>query len=122
MDDYLKRKHQLQKKSPELFRQISEVLLKHDFEELYFEDNPDDYDPETTLDLEGIANCDSIEKVCQLVHDAFVQEFGTRSARPVSKYQETSNQMWALWTAQQPLDSSRGHHKETEYEPTSMVT
>jgi hypothetical protein len=68
-----------------------------------FEDNTDEYEPETDTILPRLKSCRSAEEVRSVVHEEFVRWFDDHVAGPPERYGRISKRIWAEISALVPL-------------------
>jgi hypothetical protein len=87
----------LQQQYGSLFDDISSLLFRNDPIGIVFEDNKDEYDPETRTILPKLNSCRSEEDVLQVVHKEFCRWFSADIAGPTSRYTTIAAEIWSLW-------------------------
>jgi hypothetical protein len=82
-----------------LFASISDALFEADPVGINFDDNTDEYDPETGTIIPRLGLAKSAEDVQEIVHEEFCRWFDPISAGPREKYAAVSAKIWDLWCA-----------------------
>ena len=80
-----------------LFDEVAAILFRHDPIGINFEDNTDEYEPETRTILPRLKTCHSAEDVLTVVHEEFQRWFEPDTAGARDKYSAIANDVWALW-------------------------
>jgi hypothetical protein len=82
-----------------LFASISDALFEADPVGINFDDNKDEYDPETGTIIPRLGSAKSAEDVQAIVYEEFCRWFGPTGAGPREKYAAVSAKIWDLWCA-----------------------
>lgn len=82
-----------------MFDSVAEILFRHDPIGINFEDNTDEYYPETRTILPRLRNCQSVGDVNSAVHEEFVKWFDRATVGPKKRYEEIAAEIWAEWQA-----------------------
>ena len=80
-----------------LFDTIAEILFRLDPIGVNFEDNPDEYHPETGTILPRLKDCADVTDVQKVVHEEFVRWFGVGTVGPEATYQPVAAEVWRAW-------------------------
>jgi hypothetical protein len=80
-----------------MFDGITALLFKHDPVGINFEDNADEYEPETRTILPRLITCHSAEDTLGVVHEEFVRWFDRGTAGPPEHYAQIASEIWNLW-------------------------
>lgn len=91
------RRRRLRAEYAELFDGVSELLYQHDPIGINFEDNADEYEPETETILPKLRSCHSADDVLLVVHAEFVRWFDSGTAGPPEHYRKIATEIWQLW-------------------------
>lgn len=86
---------------PLLFRQVAEVMFKHDLMNINFEDNTDEYEPEAGTVIPRLNECKSPCDVQAVLHEEFSKWFGSEGAGEQCRYGDLAEEIWHLWQTQQ---------------------
>jgi hypothetical protein len=89
-------RQQIRKQYPILFDKLSECLHRHDPIMIPFAPK-DEYDPEVGTIIPRLNFCNCQEDVLDVVHEEFVQWFGTDIAGPKSNYSKIAAEVWQIW-------------------------
>ena len=81
----------------ELFDAVAEILFRHDPVGINFEDNTDEYYPETRTILPRLKSCASSQDVVTVIHEEFTQWFDEDTAGPRERYVDIGDEVWNLW-------------------------
>jgi hypothetical protein len=57
----------------------------------------DEYDPEVSTILPRLCDANSAVDVRRIVHEEFVQWFGTDIAGPITDYADVAERIWETW-------------------------
>ncbi|MHB0935948.1 MAG: hypothetical protein ACYDCO_12685 [Armatimonadota bacterium] len=87
---------QLKQDYQSLFRQLRDILLAEDPIGIYYDINPDEYDPEIGSILPRLKNCKSVADMHDVVYQDFVRWFGPRTAGAKERYQRIAERIWSL--------------------------
>ncbi len=81
---------------------MSGILYRHDPMGLANAEAPkNEYDLETAEILAGLKKCSSSKDVNELVHNVFVQTFGSKIAGLADNYKALSRDIWKAWSVHQ---------------------
>lgn len=83
----------------DLFDSIEALLFRNDPIGINFEDNTDEYDPETRTILPRLPTCKSSADVLRVVHEEFTRWFDSATAGPPERYGQIASEIWDLWQA-----------------------
>lgn len=89
--------HRLKAEYGELFDAVAETLFRHDPIGINFEDNTDEYYPETRTILPRLKTCVSAQDVATIVHEEFQRWFDHGIAGPRERYTDIADEIWNLW-------------------------
>ena len=81
----------------DLFDSIAALLFRHDPIGINFEDNTDEYHPETRTILPRLRTCQSSADVLRVVHEEFTRWFDSGTAGPAERYNQIAIEIWHLW-------------------------
>jgi hypothetical protein len=87
----------LKAKYGELFDSVAEILFRNDPIGINFEDNTDEYEPETRTILPRLKTCQSSEDVLTMVHEEFQSWFDPDTAGARDRYAIIADEVWTLW-------------------------
>jgi hypothetical protein len=87
--------------SAELHEQIEELLFRADPIGINFEDNTDEYDPETRTIVDRLPSARSEEDAVRIVHEEFVRWFDEKIAGGAERYRVIGADIWRLWLSRQ---------------------
>lgn len=91
-------RHRLKQAHPQLFRDILEILNRHDPIGLVGIGAPDDeYEPEAGTILARLDEARSAGELERIVHEEFVSWFSEEIAGPRSRYEEAAREVWRAW-------------------------
>lgn len=80
-----------------LFDKVSSILFEADLQEINFEKNTDEYDPEAATILPRLTLANSVDDVALIVYEEFCKWFGNDEAGSISQYLEVAEQIWKVW-------------------------
>lgn len=73
--------------------QLERLLFEHDPIGINFEDNTDEYRPEAETITLRLPEAASEVDLLRIIHEAFVQWFGSPTAGPISRYQRIASEI-----------------------------
>jgi hypothetical protein len=79
----------------ELYKQVANILLKHDPVGIASVDSHE-YDPEVSAILPQLKSCQSEKDVLEMVYSEFVKWFDKTTAGPKSKYNPIAKEIWEI--------------------------
>jgi len=86
----------------ELFDEVSALLFRHDPIGINFDDNTDEYDPETRTILPRLHECCSDVDVLKVVLEEFRRWFGDDIRKDRANYRQIAADIWDLWSRRTP--------------------
>lgn len=83
----------------ELFTEVAAILYELDPVNITFEGiaPSDEYEPEARTILPRLRSCSSVDDARRVIHQEFVNWFGTDNAGSESNYQDAAQRIWAAW-------------------------
>ena len=95
-----KRRQSLKAAYGSLYSDVSRLLREADPIGMITMGAPDDeYDPEVSTILPRLREADAAADVQRIVHEEFVQWFGTDIAGPLTGYADVAERIWGTWLA-----------------------
>lgn len=95
-------REQLKKRYGSLFDTVAGLLFEDDPMGINFDDNTDEYDPETGTIFPRLAGAKSVEDVQTIVYEEFRRWFDPDGAGSREAYGEVSLKIWEAWRAAFP--------------------
>ena len=89
-----RRRDELKSQYGTAYQRMSSILFAEDPIGINVETNTDEYKPEFGTILSRLRGCDSIEDVRGIVHEKFVQWFGSDTAGAPERYQRVAKRVW----------------------------
>lgn len=96
-EEIIAERNRLRAEYKQLFDDVAALLFRHDPVRINFEDNSDEYEPETGTILPRLRNCRSAEDVRKVVHEEFVRWFDADIAGPEEHYTAIAAEIWEHW-------------------------
>ena len=96
-EQILENRRRLKTQYGDLFDSIAGILFRHDPAGVNFEVNPDEYEYEAEKILPRLGTCQSVEDVCNVVHDVIAGSFDAGTAGPVGQHSDIACEIWDLW-------------------------
>jgi hypothetical protein len=88
-----------------LYDRVAAILFEEDPVGINFEDNTDEYEPETDTILPRLKFCRSAEEVRSVVHEEFVRWFDGHVAGPQDRYGRIAKRIWTEISALVPVQN-----------------
>lgn len=90
-------RRQMKERYGRLFETVSEILFRHDPENINFEFNTDEYEPEAETILPRLKDCSSVEDVSRVVFEEFVYWFGSDERKTEASFAAIAQEIWEVW-------------------------
>jgi hypothetical protein len=100
------KREQLKKQYGSLFDTVAGLLFEDDPMGINFNDNTDEYDPETGAILPRLTGAKSARDVQTIVHEEFCQWFDPDGAGSRDAYREVSVKIWEAWQLAFPTEAA----------------
>jgi hypothetical protein len=96
-EEILEERRRLKTEYGGLFRDVAALLFRHDPIGINFDENTDEYEPETGTILPRLSSSQSEQDVLHIVHEEFVRWFGADTAGSPERYSGIASEIWRLW-------------------------
>lgn len=80
-----------------MFDKVAALLFRLDPIGINFDDNQDEYEPETGTILPRLKACKSVDDALNVVDEEFVRWFDAGTAGPRERYELIASEIWQLW-------------------------
>jgi hypothetical protein len=102
-------RQEVKKKYGFLFDTVTALLFQSDPIGINFDDNTDEYEPETGTILPRLVGAKSVDDVQTIVYEEFCRWFDPEGAGSHDAYREVSVKIWDAWRSAYPavLESGR---------------
>ena len=96
-EEILNERKRLKAQYGHLLDSVAALLFRHDPAGINFDDNTDEYEPETRTILPRLRTCHSADDVRRVVHEEFVRWFDADIAASQEHYTQIAFEIWELW-------------------------
>jgi hypothetical protein len=96
-EEILEAQRRLKAEYGQLFDSVAALLFQRDPVGINFDENTDEYEPETGTILPRLRTCRSADDVRRVVHEEFVRWFDASTAGSQERYAQIAEEIWALW-------------------------
>lgn len=96
IDNAYEERKMIIKSDPFLFKQVSDILFKHDPIGINYDINTDEYEPEAGTIIQRLRKCSSSIEARKVIYEEFLRWFYNDVGNEI-EYTEIAKEIWSVW-------------------------